>query len=89
MLVLQVAKADIGGLVQIVLEQAVNQLEEDLVAVLRLDRLVLGNDRRVIDDVDLELDALAAEVLRVVVFGMQVTADFAHTLNLGDGKVLP
>ena len=88
MLIDNVLEADVGCLVEVSLEQELDELEEDLVAVVWLHRLVLRHNSLVVDDLDLELDALSSEVLRIVVFGRQVTTDLPHSSDFGYGEVL-
>ena len=70
------------------LEQEVDEVEEEGVAVFAREALVSGLDLLVVDNLDLEFVRLRAEVLRDGALGRQ-DAQVAHLLCLGDSEVLP
>lgn len=63
-LVLNVAERDLSCAVDLSLHQELNQLEEDQVTFLGRKGLIMSLKLGVVNNLDLEVDALRAEVLR-------------------------
>ena len=42
----------------------------------------------VVDDLNLVLNSLFPEILRIVIFSRKLATEFAHPLDFGDGKML-
>jgi len=81
-----VAESNVGSHVEVVRKQHLNEVEVNLVTVIRLYILVLRGNLCVVNDINRIVNRLSAEILWCIVLWLQLV-ELTHLFNLRDSKV--
>lgn len=80
-------KGNVSHVEDLLVQEEVYEVHEEVVVLLRVQTLVLGLHISVVDNLNLQVDGLGAEVLRQVVLRSEV-AKSSHALHFSNGFML-